>query len=210
MKKLDTTRKIFVGSIIRAYKKGFGYSTLTVIENSDYYMAALAGEEFFIATRDGDAVEAYLWVEDVASYEFTLKVIGRIVTGQPIMFFDHTDAVSRNSERKCLTAQVDIPIQFFTFDPGEANRGVSSEEIVFNSGSVILLSDREATIKSGIDLSGSKFLKGSIRIGKETVELIGKIETINKSKMIYNVLFAGMHDRVRNLILEYIFSTYRE
>lgn len=210
MKKLETTKKIAVKSLIRVYKKGFGYSSLTVIENNDYYLAALTGRDMAGAARDGDTVEAYLWVEGVASYEFTLTVIGRIVSGEPILFFDHTDSLARSNDRKCLTAQVDIPIKFFTFDPADANKGVSSEEIFFRAGRVILLTDREATIKSDADLSGSKFLKGSIMIGKDTVEIIGKIETINTSKMIYNILFSGMHDRARTLILDYIFSTYRE
>lgn len=210
MKRLDTTKKIAVKSTIRAYKKGFGYSTLTVIENNDYYLAALSGDDFFKAAREGDTVEAYLWIEGVASYEFVIAIIGKIISGEPIMFFSHTDEVIRSADRKCLTAQVDIPVSFFTFEPAEAGRGVSSEEIIMHKGKVVLLTDREATIKSDTDLGGGTFIKGSVKLGNNTVELIGKIEPINTSRMIYNVLFTGMHERDRTLILEYIFSTYRE
>ena len=67
MKKLETTTKIALGSLLRVYRKGFGYSKLTLIGNNDYYSAGLAAEDFFHSVREGDTVEAYLWGEGVAS-----------------------------------------------------------------------------------------------------------------------------------------------
>ena len=210
MKKLETTRRIISGTVIRVYKKGFGYSTFEVIENNDYYIAALAQEDFFRFVKEGDLLEAYLWVEDVASYEFTLDIIGKIVSGPPIMFVGQTDNISRSPQRKCLTAQVDVPIKFFTFNPGDTSKGITTEQIVPHTGRVVLLADREATIRSDIDLKGSKFLKGTVTLDGETIELVGMIDCINEAKNVYNLLFTGMHDRVRNHILDYIFRIYRE
>lgn len=210
MKKLETTRKIIPGSVIRVYRKGFGYTTLTIIDNNDYYLSALSGEDFFNFCRENSTVEAYLWVEDVASYQFTLTVIGKIAPGPRVLFFGHTDKITRSPERKCLTATVNIPMQFFTFDPDDNGRGISTKQITSHAGSVILLSDREATLRTDTDLSGEKFLKGTIRIKDEIIELMGKITSDAYEKNTYSILFTGMHDRVRNHILEYIFSIYRE
>ena len=210
MKKLETTRRIINGTVIRVYKKGFGYSTFEVIENNDYYIAALAQEDFFRSVKEGDLLEGYLWVEDVASYEFTLDIIGKIVSGPPIMFVGQTDDISRSPQRKCLTAQVDVPIKFFTFNPGDTSKGITTEQIVPHTGRVVLLADREATIRSDIDIKGSKFMKGTVTLDGETIELVGMIDCINEAKNVYNLLFTGMHERVRNHILDYIFRIYRE
>ncbi len=210
MKKLESTRKIISGSVIRIYKRGFGYSKITVIDATDYYLAAMADDELFHAFQEGDQVEAYLWVEDVASYEFTLQFIGRIMLGPRILFFSHTEAITRSTDRKCLTATVTIPIKFFMFDPGDTEKGITSEEIIFHEGSVILLSDREATIQTKIDISGSRFLKGHVRISGQIIEMVGMVDPINEAKGIYNVLFAGMHEKDRKHILDFIFNIYRE
>jgi hypothetical protein len=210
VKKLETTKKIIIGSTVRAYRKGFGYSKLTIVENNEHYLAATAEEAFFHSVQEGDIVEAYLWVHDVASYEFYLQLIGKIVIGPRILFFGHTEKISRSVERKCLTANVDLPIKFFTFDPGDVNKGISSEKIVAHSGTVILLSDREATLRSEENICCDRFFKGQIMIPDETIELIGMVEPVNEEKLLYNILFSGMHDKERNKLLEYVFSTYRE
>jgi hypothetical protein len=210
MKRLDTTRRIMTGSTFRVYRKGFGYSKFEVLENNDFYIAAMTQEDFFGSVREGDHLEAYLWVEDVASYEFTLEVIGKITSGPPIIFLSHTGHISRSEERKCLTARVNIPIKFFTFDPGDQGKGITTEPIVLHTGKIILLADREATLKSDGDISGSRFLKGTILLNNESIELVGMMYNLNNEKNMYNIIFTGMHDKVRNTILDYIFSIYRE
>jgi hypothetical protein len=210
MKKLDSTRKIIAGSILRLYKKGFGYSKLAIIENNDVYLAGVVDDDFFHAIREGDIVESYLWVENVAAHEFNLELIGRIVSGPRILFFGHTDRITSSRERQCLTAQVDIPIKFFYFDAGDMQKGISSKAITPHTGTIILLTDREATIKSDSDIYENKFLKGHITIRDEEIELLGKVDVINDSKKIINVLFTGMRDKDRMRILDYVFSHYRE
>ncbi len=210
MKKLESTRKIPAGSILRIYKKGFGYTKFTLIDNSDYYFAGLVSEDFFESSQNGDFVEAYLWIEDVASYEFTSQIIGRIVTVPHLLFFGHTGQIRHSSERKCLTAVVDMPIKFFYFDPGETHKGISSIDIVTHTGRIILLTDREATIKCDGDHYTDRFLKGHLRIGEEDIEILGKVEEVNPPKKIINVRFSGMRDEDRIKILDYVFSHYRE
>lgn len=210
MKKLETTRKIIIGSTIRVYKKGFGYSKFEVLENNDYYLAALARDDFFASVGTGDTLEAYLWVENEASYEFKLDIIGKIVSGPPVVFLNHTRTITRSEQRKCLTAQVSIPIKFFTFDPGNPSKGITTEQIVFHTGTIILLGDREATIRSDADIRGGKFIKGTITLDGATIETVGMLDCINDDKNIYNIIFTGMHEKVRNRILDHIFTIYRE
>lgn len=209
MKKLESTHRLQADSTLRIYKKGFGYSKIDILENNDYYIAVIAGDDLYRSIREGETVEAYLWVEDIASYEFKITVIGKIASGPPIIFFSHTENISRNNDRKCLTAQVEIPVKFFVFDTGD-DKIITTEEIVFHNGTIVLLTDREAAIKCQTGLSVGKFLKGHIEIGGIIIELMGKIDPINEQKNIYNILFVGMHDRDRNRILEYIFNIYRE
>ena len=154
-------------------------------------------------------MEAYLWVEDIASYEFRAQVIGRISIGPPVLFFAHTNQVVRSTERKCLTATTDIPLTFFTFNPEKDSRAVSSEEVVSQKGKIILLTDREAAIKTESSIQG-RFIKGRMTVSNEEIEIIGRLEDINPDKNVYNVLFVGMNDKTRMKILDYVYSVYRE
>ena len=44
--KIRSTKDLRVNSVLRVYKKGFGYSKIHIIDNSDYYLAAGAEKEF--------------------------------------------------------------------------------------------------------------------------------------------------------------------
>lgn len=210
MKKLEDTKKIIPGSVIRIYRHGFGYSMLTVHENNEAYLALAGRDDIFRAIGDGNDVEAYLWVEDIASYEFTLRCIGRISIGPCILFFEHTDKIVRSEERKCLAVEVEIPIRFFATDPGKGEGGITTEEIVQHDGTIILLTDREATIRIGADIRGSRLLKGTAEIGGESLEILGIVEVVNEPKGIYSVIFSGISERTRNSIQDFIFMNYRE
>ena len=69
--------------MLRLYKKGFGYAQATVIDLSGAYFAAAADRVFIDRVSDGERLAAYLWVENVASYEFSLTIAGRITAGEP-------------------------------------------------------------------------------------------------------------------------------
>jgi len=103
-----------------------------------------------------------------------------------------------------------MPIKFFYFDPGDKQKSISSEDIVTHTGRIILLTDREATLKCDGDHYANRFLKGHVRIGEEDLEILGKVEEVDTLKKIINVQFSGMHDADRVKILDYIFSHYRE
>jgi len=210
MKKLENTKNIHIGSLIRAYKKGFGYGRLTVIDNGDRYLGALCEGDFFKAVSEGDKIEMYLWVEEVASYEFTMDLIGRIITDPKVLFFSHTDRIERSEERRCLSATVDIPLKFFIFNPVEKEKGVHSEEVVFHNGKLVLLEDRAAALKCVTALKEGSYMKGHVTLGETGIEFVGKIISLNPDRQIYMVEFTGMHEKDRNTILEFIFSTYRE
>ena len=210
MKKLEDTRKIINGSVVRVYYRGFGYSMLTVYDSSDAYLAVTAEDDLFNAIREGDYVEAYLWVEDVASYEFTLRCIGRIAHGPRILFFEHTRQITRSEERKCLAAEVDLPIRFFGVEPSRGDRGITTEEIVMHNGTIRLITDREATMTTAADIGESRFLKGTVDIGGEPLELLGIIEAVDGRENTYMITFSGISDRTRNRIQDYIFMNYRE
>ncbi|PKL39101.1 MAG: hypothetical protein CVV44_09550 [Spirochaetae bacterium HGW-Spirochaetae-1] len=208
MKKLESTKRIPVDSVLRVYKKGFGYSRLTIIDNNDRYMATLSDEDFYNSIPDGSSIEAYLWVEDVASYEFSCTITGRITQGERILFLSHTEEIRRNEERLCLTAQVSVPFQFFIFNSKKIEKSFTSEEIKFHTGLITEMSDREMVFTCTDNLSAVSLLYGHIHVFDEDVEIVGKYE--ERGEGTYLVRLTGMSERDRGKVLDYIFSVYRE
>ncbi len=211
MKKIDSTRKISMGSIIRVYKQGFGYTRLTVIDNNDNFFGLTAENDFFNFITDGDKIQAYLWVEDVASYNFDLEAIGRIDSREKVLFFRHTDHIIRSNDRMCLTADVDLPIKFFVFETRGKGKSFTSEKVDFHYGTIVKLADRSAVIKCTDELSHELFYKGHVLINNEDLELVGKVKpVIENNEKLYEISYVGMSDKERNRLLDYIFGIYRE
>ncbi len=209
MKRLESTRRISNNTLLRVYKKGYGYSRLNIIDINDYYIAALADPEFIQQAKPGDTIDAYLWVEDVASYDFNVKILGKIEIEQNILFLNHTEEIEWNSERRCLAAQVDLPVKFFLFDAGTKERTFSTEKVRFHQGRVIELGDRTARLQCRDSLSDEAFYKGHININGSDIELVGKCSLTDVDD-VYEITFTGMHDRERNILLDYVFRIYRE
>ena len=217
MKKITATKDIKLNAILRVYKKGYGYAKLVVIENNDYFLCALSDDEFISHVNNGDTIEAYLWVENIASYEFCLEITGKIgsstntLNDPKLIFFRHTEEIKRNEERKCLKAEVEISIKFFVFDTGKNDRSFSSEKVVLHDGKIIELGDREALVICNEDLGGVPFFRGHIVLNGEDFEIVGKVESVSTvNEKLYQVFFTGMSDKDRNRLLDYVFSVYRE
>lgn len=210
MKNLISTKKIPINTILRVYKKGFGYARLEVIENNDRYFSVISQNELIENISDGDVLEAYFWIEEDASYDFNVILIGKITIGHKILFFNHTDDIRGTIGRKCIGLESDIILKFFVFNRGNERKAMSTEEVVFHNGKLVWLEDREAVIKSEDKIDENGFLKANIMLGKHEIEVIGSIDLLNPDKNIYNITFTGMSDKDRNYILDYIFTFYRE
>jgi hypothetical protein len=211
MKKINSTRDIKVNSILRVYKRGYGYSKVTVIGVNDYFLSALADGDLRENAVEGDIFESYLWVEN-ASYEFMLEVLGMFGRDLSFMFFKHTDDIAWSRSRKCLTAGVQIPLKFFPLEVGNSDRSFNSKEIEFLWGTIVELSDREALLQFDGDIKENKFLKGHFSIDDIAVDIIGRIVSykMQDGKTYYHIDFSEMSDRERGKILDYVFSVYRE
>ena len=211
MKKLETTKKLIPGSVLRVYKKGFGYSKLSVIEANDYYISLLADPEFSDITDPGDRIDVYLWVERVASYEFSCEVTGKISGEHRILFFSHTDRIKRSEERKCLKASVEIPFKFFTFEKGDPDRAMSSGEIIHQSGTIIELGDREAVLRTSSVIPEGHFVFGTITLGENSVRVLSRAQKrAVEGDHTYDLAYQGMTEKIRNTVLDHVFSIYRE
>ena len=211
MRKMETTRSIIPGSILRVYKKGFGYSKLSVIEANDYYLAALADPEFYEIAAVGDLIDIYLWVEHVASYEFSCEVTGKISGEHRILFFSHTTDIKRSEKRKCLKASVEIQFTFFIFENGDPDRIMSSGEIIHQKGTIIELGDREAVLYSNSDIPDGHFVFGTISLGEDKVRLLSKASKRGSNGAgTYDLAYHGMSEKDRNAVLDHVFSVYRE
>ena len=209
MKKIKSTKNFKEGDVIRVYKKGYGYSKLTVFDNCDHFLAAWATEDFFQKVNDGDFLESYFWRENEDSYSFSIEAIGRI-NRLKILFFEHTDDISSSSKKSCLMADVDLPILFFLFNTSEKPEVFSSEKIIYNHGKLLRLSDREALLKSEILLPENAYIYGHLNLNGESIEIVGKADLINEKDYVYNMEFRGIGEKERNMILDYVFSVYRE
>lgn len=211
MKKINSTRDIKVDSIVRVYKRGYGYSKVTVIGVNEYFLSTLADGDLRENAVEGDILESYLWVEN-ASYEFTLEVLGMFGRDLSFLFFKHTDDVAWSRSRKCLKAGVQIPLKFFPLEVGDADRNFHAKEIEFQWGTIVELSDREALLHFNGDIKKSKFLRGHFSVDGIAVDVIGRIVSheMQDGEAYYHIDFSEMSNRERNKILDYVFSVYRE
>ncbi len=207
VKKMETTLQIPEGMVVRVYRKGFGYSIITVLGNNQHFLAALCDEDFFTSTGDGETVDAYLWQEGVASYEFPLVVIGRTTRGTRILLFSHTERIASSVNRKCLMAKVDIPAVFFISPLNPDGQIFSSEKLTHRSGVVVMMSDREIILQYDAEMPRGELFYGKINIDEE-IELIGVVE--GKVEAGYSILLSGIPERTRQLLLDYVFRFYRE
>lgn len=209
MKKIKSTKNLMHGSIIRVYKKGFGYDKIKIVDVSDYFFAGISGYDFFSSAAYSDKIEAYYWLEDEASYEFRTEVIGKIQK-YSIVIFDHTDEVEKNIGKKCLMASVQIPVTFFMFDTVKKPAPFSSEKIRYDYGTIVSLSDRNAILKSDKELPENIYIYGHIILDGTGIEIIGKSARSKNDPYLYEIEFRGMGDKERNIILDYVFGVYRE
>jgi c-di-GMP-binding flagellar brake protein YcgR len=212
MKKINSTRDIKVNSILRIHKGGYGYSKITVCDVNDYFLAALADRDLIENVVEGDICESYLWVENEASYEFTLEVLGMFGRDLSFIFFKHTADIVWSRSRKCLKADVQIPLKFFPLEVGNPRKNFNSKEITILRGTIVELSDREALLQFNGDMKESTFLRGHFSVDTISVDIVGRIvlSKMQDGERYYQIEFSGMSDRERDKILDYVFSVYKE
>ncbi len=211
MKNLNTTENLKIDTILRVYKKGFGYGLLTVIDINRYFIAALCPEELYDRVSAGETLDAYLWVEKIASYEFKLRVTGKIISPR-ILAFEHTTEISFSTERKCLKAKVCIPVSFFPLPLNTSEKSFYTEEIVYAKGTIIELGDREAVLEYDDIVQVDFLLKGRLPLNGEDVDFTARIVSCETGRrpQRYSIEYIGMSDKERTKILDYVFMTYRE
>jgi hypothetical protein len=211
MKKIKSTRDVRVNTVIRVYRKGFGYARLIVIDNTEHFISVSVGESFVKSVMPGDVLDAYLWVDHGASYEFQLEVIGKFEIDLRLVFFKHCDAMKWSAERKCLVASVEMPFRFFMFSVDDAAKVFSSVEVEKRTGMIVSLSDREATVRFGGKMESGSFLKGHITIDDVDIPFMGKIGPQDTGDpALHRVEFTGMSEKERERILDFVLSVYRE
>lgn len=212
MRSIASTRDIREHSVIRAYRKGYGYAKLSVVVVNEHFLITTAPEDLFSSVSEGDRLDAYLWKENIASFEFPLRVIGRARDGLSFLIFAHTGEVRAGAERRCLKAAVDIPIRFFLLPVERGGKSFYTETIVFRAGRVAELGDREITIRSPEELSLTSLIKGHIPIADREIEFAGRIVSFsaNGGDYSYVVEFQGMSEKDRLLLLDKVFAEYRE
>lgn len=211
MKKIQSTKDIPSDSVIRVYKKGFGYSRFRVIDNHEFFLSGFSVDGLYENINELDILDAYLWVENSAAFEFQLTLTGRLVKDPFLLFFEHTDSITFSEERKCLKAKVNIPLKYFIFDPKNKDSGVSTENVVYHNSAVVELSDREAVIITENPLEDNAYIFGHLALNDDTIEVIGRKAADSDPENNRTLIeFKGMHDKKREKILDYVFSVYRE
>jgi hypothetical protein len=211
MKRIKSTRDLKVNDVLRVYKKGFGYSKLTVIDVHPEFISARAERDFVENVRQGDILESYFWSNRMSSYDFQLQVLGLFSIDLQIVFFKHTGKISWSRERKCLEAKVNIPFSFFIFDVDDIDSVFSSTDVKIKKGKIVRLGDREALFQYRGSLKNGAFIKGHLNVHDEKMDVIGKIDYAEGFDNFTHLLnYTGMADRDREKILDYVFTIYRE
>lgn len=206
MKKITSTHDIPEGASLRTYLPGFGYSILRVIDITDQFIGALAEDDFYQAASDGATLQCYYGTEYEKSYEFSLKIIGRLTRGKKILFLQHSKEILRNNMRKCLSAEVTLPFRHFLFN---SDNDKKNENLLFHEGVITSLSDRDITFTSTAPAKNMTFVFGHLDIPGHRLELVGKITSTAPGPSLRASL-KGMNEKERELLLNYIFSIYRE
>jgi hypothetical protein len=213
MKSIPSTEHLKPDTILRVYKRGFGYAKIRLVDVHDLFLAAEAPGELFAHVQDGDVLEAYLWKEDVASFEFPLLVKGKISVRLPVVFFAHTAKVMVTRERKCLSAKVAMPVQFYPISVNHEEKRFFSEKITLHNGTIVEISDRDAVLKCSMDLPAGQLLNGHMPIGPHAdIEFTARVNSGRDEgpDRVYTLEYLGMHEKQRAEILDYVFTSYRE
>jgi hypothetical protein len=213
MKSIPRTEHLKPETVLRVYKRGFGYAKIRLVDVHDLFLAAEVPAELHAHVQEGDMLEAYLWKEDVASFEFPLLVKGKITVRLPIVFFAHTANVTATRERKCLSAKVSMPVQFYPISVNHDEKRFHSEKITLYDGTIVEISDRDAVLRCAMDLPAGQLLNGHMPIGPHgTLEFTARVASRRDEgpDRIYALEYLGMHEKQRAEILDYVFMTYRE
>jgi len=212
MKSFTSTKKLKIKNKLRVYKKGYGYAKLSVIDVNDYFFGALSPEDFYEHVSVDDSLDAYLWREGIASHEFRLVLIGKIISSSPILLFSHTADIQSSRERKCLRAIVDIPFKFYQLGTAKSDKSFYMENVIFLKGRILELGDRDAVLQTDESFSSTRLIRGHMLIDGGDIEITGEIISCTLDRDIYNytVEYIGMSEADQAKILDYIFAVYRE
>ncbi len=213
MKSIPSTEHLKPETMLRVYKRGFGYAKIRLVDVHDLFLAAEAPGDLFAHVQEGDMLEAYLWKEDVASFEFPLQVKGKIQVRLPIVFFAHTAKVTATRERKCLSAKVAMAVKFYPISLNHEDKRFYSEKITMHDGTIVEISDRDAVLKCSLDLPAGRLLNGHMPIGPHAnMEFTARVNARRDEgdERVYTIEYLGMHEKQRAEILDYVFTAYRE
>jgi hypothetical protein len=207
MKRIDSTRKILKGTVIRLYKKGFGYCRTQILENCEDFIAMKVSSDFINAVNDADPVEAYIMVDEDHIFEFKSEIIGKILQDPRIIFIKHTDKIVVLNEMKCLKAKTHLPVKFFIIDTHTRKKN-HSENITILDGIVLELSDREALLSTRSEITSGVFIMGHL-VDVPGIEILGKVISL-AGENLFNISFDSAGEKERNIILDYVMNIYRE
>jgi hypothetical protein len=207
MKKINSTRKISEGTVLRLYKKGFGYCRTEILENCEDFIALKVSVDFIKAVNDTDKIEVYIGFDDENIFEFESEVIGKIFREPWIIFISHSDDIVILNKMKCLKAKTDLPVKFFLIDT-HGKKNFHTDKINLLDGIVLELSDREALLSTIAEITPGVFIRGHL-IGGTEIEILGKVLS-SAGDNLFNISFESAGDKERNMILDYVMNIYRE
>lgn len=212
MKSFTSTEHLKIKSMLRVYKKGYGYAKLSVMDVNEYFVAAFSPEDFYNHVSVDDILDAYLWREGIASHEFRLVLIGKIISSYPILIFSHTSDIQSSRERKCLRASVDIPFKFYQLGSAKSDKSFYLENVVFLNGRILELGDRDAVLQTDESFSSTRLIRGHLPVDGGDIEITCEIIscTLNQDIYSYTMEYIGMSEADQARILDYIFSIYKE
>ena len=95
-------------------------------------------------------------------------------------------------------------------DQSDETKTMTTHDVFHYNGEIVWLEDREAVIKAEQKLKNHSILKTSIQIAEKKIEIIASFDVLNDPKNIYFISYKDISENDRNLILDYIFKSYRE
>jgi len=214
---IKSSRELMPHQRIRMTLPGGATFHSQVVENLRKYMAVAypVGKEMPPGfTWKGQRVNVYFWRAEDAGYYYESKVLDDFLNRKfPILYLAHSESMIRSQKRSSIRVEADLPCMIYHLKHiNQANESIESNP-GYKARMVDLSEDGCALLVGGKAKVGLA-MKTQFVLGENTLTMAGTIRGITfdekKNRSVLHMQAVPPSDRVRNLILTYVYDIFDE